>query len=380
MSHRILTMACCGVLALAGCQGAGPPAATPASALPGSGPTQAQREPAPYKAEEIEALVAPIALYPDPLLSQVLMASTYPLEVALAARWLKERPDLKGDAAVKAVQNETWDVSVKSLVAFPQILGPMGDKLDWTQKLGDAFLAQQKDVMAAVQRLRVRAQQAGHLKSGPQQTVIVEPATAAESTQQTIVRIEPAQPDVIYVPVYDPAIVYGGWGYAGYPYYYWPPYGPYYPGDAFLGGIAWGVGLAAAVAIFGDCDWNNGGVHVEHHKARNIDRNFDASKLDQGRWQHDARHRQGVAYRDSATRERFGRSTADASGRAGFRGRDATGGRDNGFQGVGRGGSAVQRDVSRGNQSLHSGGGRAGGFGGGRGGGFGGGRGGGGRR
>ncbi|MEM5430245.1 DUF3300 domain-containing protein [Cupriavidus oxalaticus] len=374
MSHRILTMVCCGVLALAGCQSAGPPAATPASALPG-GAAQAQSEPAPYKAEEIEALVAPIALYPDALLSQVLMASSYPLEVALAARWLKAHPDLKGDAAVKAVQNETWDVSVKSLVAFPQILGPMGDKLDWTQKLGDAFLAQQKDVMAAVQRLRLRAQQAGHLKSGPQQTVIVEPATAAESTQQTIVRIEPAQPDVIYVPVYDPAIVYGGWGYAGYPYYYWPPYGPYYPGDAFLGGIAWGIGLAAAIAIFGDCDWNNGGIHVEHHKARNIDRNFDASKLDKGRWQHDARHRQGVAYRDSATRERFGRSAADASGRAGFRGRDATGGRDNGFQGVGHGGSAVQRDVSRGNQSLH-GAGRAGGFGGGRAGGFGGGRGG----
>ncbi|AGW95435.1 MULTISPECIES: DUF3300 domain-containing protein [Cupriavidus] len=381
MRHRILTMACCSVLALGGCQSASPPAAKPASELPGGGTTQAQSEPAPYKAEEIEALVAPIALYPDPLLSQVLMASTYPLEVALAARWLKGHPDLKGDAAVKAVQNESWDVSVKSLVAFPQILGPMGDKLDWTQKLGDAFLAQQKDVLAAVQRLRVRAQQAGHLKSGAQQTVIVEPATATEATQQTIVRIEPANPEVIYVPVYDPAIVYGGWGYAGYPYYYWPPYGPYYPGDAFLGGIAWGIGLAAAIAVFGDCDWNNGGVHVEHHKARNIDRNFDASKLEKGRWQHDARHRQGVAYRDNATREKFGRSTADASGRAGFRGRHATGGRDNGFQGVGRGGSAVQRDVSRGNQSLHSGSGRAGGFGGGaRAGGFGGGRGGGGRR
>ncbi|WER50149.1 DUF3300 domain-containing protein [Cupriavidus sp. WKF15] len=347
--------------------------------MPGAATPQAQREPAPYKAEEIEAMVAPIALYPDPLLSQVLMASTYPLEVTLAARWVKAHPDVKGDAAIKAVQGESWDVSVKSLVAFPQILEPMGDKLDWTQKLGDAFLAQQKDVFDAIQRLRVRARQAGHLESGPQQTVTVEPAGAA-GAPQTIVRIEPANPDVVYVPVYDPAIVYGGWGYAGYPYYYWPPYGAYYPGSAVGSGIAFGIGLAAAAAIFGNCDWNNGGVHVEHHKARNIDRNFDASKLQGDRWQHDARHRQGVAYRDNATREKFGRSNAGAAGRDGFRGRDAAGGRDNGFQGVGGGGSAVQRDVNRGRSSLGSGSGRGGGFSGGaRGGGFGG-RGGGGRR
>jgi len=227
------------------------------------------------------------------------MAPTYPLEVALAARWSKAHPNLKGDDAVKVVQNESWDVSVKSLVAFPQILAPTGDKLDWTQKLGDAFLAQQKEVFNAVQRLRVRAQQAGHLKSGPQQTVTVETATSGEAAQQTIVRIEPADPQVIYVPVYNPAIVYGGWGYAGYPYYYWPPYAPYYPGDAFVGGIAWGIGLGGAIAY--------------------------ASKFEGGRWQHDARHRQGVAYRDNATRERYGRSMADAAGRNNFRGRDATG-------------------------------------------------------
>lgn len=379
MNPRALTTACCALLVLGGCESAGPPAAgTATPALSRDGAVQARQEPAPYQAEEIEALVAPIALYPDPLLAQVLMASTYPLEVALAARWSKAHPDLKGDDAVKAVQNESWDVSVKSLVAFPQILAPMGDQLDWTQKLGDAFLAKQKDVFNAVQRLRVRAQQAGHLKSGAQQTVTVDTATSGAAAQQSIVRIEPADPKVIYVPVYDPAIVYGGWGYAGYPYYYWPPYGPYYPGDAFLGGIAWGIGLAGAIAIFGDCDWNNGGVHVEHHKARNIDRNFDASKFEGGRWQHDARHRQGVAYRDNATRERYGRSMADAGGRNNFRGRDAAGGRDNGFQGVDSGGRAVQRDANRGSASLRS---VPGGFGGGgRGGGFGGGRGGGGRR
>lgn len=369
MKPRILTTACCAVLMLGACQTAAPPSsAGPAPAVPGAPVPQAQGEPAPYKAEEIEAMVAPIALYPDPLLAQVLMASTYPLEVTLAARWVKAHPDLKGDAAVKSVQGETWDVSVKSLVAFPQILEPMSDKLDWTQKLGDAFLAQQKDVFDAVQRLRARARQAGHLESGPQQTVTVATAGGA-GAPQTIVRIEPANPDVVYVPAYDPAVVYGGWGYPAYPYYYWPPYGAYYPPGAAIGsGIAFGIGLAAAAAIFGNCDWNNGGVHVEHHKARNIDRNFDASKLQGDRWQHDARHRQGVAYRDNATREKFGRSTAGASGRSGFRGRDAGGGRDNGFQGVGAGGGAVQRDFNRGSSSLRSGAGRGGGFGGGRGG------------
>ena len=134
-----------------------------------------------FKPEEIEALVAPIALYPDSVLSQVLMASTYPLEVVYASRWVKANPNVKGDAAIKAVENQTWDVSVKSLVAFPQVLEPMADKLEWTQKLGDAFLAQQKDVLDAVQRLRAKAQQSGNLKTTEQQKVIIEqaPATTA---------------------------------------------------------------------------------------------------------------------------------------------------------------------------------------------------------
>ena len=130
-----------------------------------------------FKPEEIEALVAPIALYPDTLLSQVLMASTYPLEIVYAARWLKANPKVKGEAAIKAVESQPWDASVKSLLAFPQVLEPMNDKLDWTQKLGDAFLGQQKEVFAAVQRLRGKAQQTGSLKSSEQQKVIVEPAT-----------------------------------------------------------------------------------------------------------------------------------------------------------------------------------------------------------
>ncbi|SAK81144.1 hypothetical protein AWB79_05286 [Caballeronia hypogeia] len=286
-----------------------------------------------YPPEELEALVAPIALYPDSLLSQVLMASTYPLEVVHAARWVKEHRDVKGDAAVKAVQDQPWDVSVKSLVAFPQVLQPMNDKLDWTQRLGDAFLAQPKDVLAAVQRLRVRAQQAGNLNSNPQQKVIVEappaggqgnqPAQGGQAVQapQTIVRIEPADPQVIYVPSYNPTVVYGGWSAPAYPPTYWPPYPAYYPGAALASGFAWGLGIAAAGAIFGGCNWNSGDVNINVNKATNIDRNFNRANVKGGTWQHDARHRQGVAYRDNATRDKYSRGVQGADARREYRGR-----------------------------------------------------------
>jgi hypothetical protein len=285
--------------------------------------TQAQTQPAPtrepFKPEEIEALVAPIALYPDSVLSQVLMASTYPLEIVYAARWVKANPKIKGDDAVKAVENQPWDVSVKSLVAFPQILDPMNDKLDWTQRLGDAFLAQQKDVFAAVQRLRARAKDSGNLKSNEQQNVVVEQAPAGG---QTIVKIEPANPQVIYVPAYNPTVVYGAWSYPAYPPTYWPPYPAYYPGGALMTGFAWGVGLAAAGAIFSNCNWGSSNVNINVNKAANIDRNFDRTKVEGGRWQHDGSHRQGVAYRDNATREKYSRDAGGAQGRNDFRGRD----------------------------------------------------------
>jgi hypothetical protein len=267
------------------------------------------------------------------------MASTYPLEVVHAARWVKEHPDLKGDAAVKAAQDQPWDVSVKSLVAFPQVLVPMNEKLDWTQKLGDAFLVQEKDVLAAVQRLRVRAQQAGNLTTNPQQKVIVEPPAAgnqggqaaqnaqpaqggqAAAAPQNIVRIEPADPQVIYVPSYNPTTVYGGWSAPAYPPTYWPPPPAYYPGAALASGLAWGVGIAAAGAIFGNANWNNGDVNVNVNRATNIDRNFDRTKVESGKWQHDAQHRQGVAYRDTATREKYSRGVQGADARSDYRGR-----------------------------------------------------------
>ena len=383
------------------------PAQTPAQTPP-QAPAQSAAQspnPAPFAPEELEALVAPIALYPDSVLSQVLMASTYPLEIVHAARWVKANPSVKGDAAVKAVENQPWDTSVKSLVAFPQILEPMSDKLDWTQRLGDAFLAQQKEVFAAVQRLRARAQDSGNLKSNEQQKVIVEPAPAAGQT--TIVRIEPANPEVIYVPAYNPTVVYGGWGYPAYPPTYWPPYPAYYPGyypgAALATGIAWGIGLAAAGAIFSNCNWGGGDVNINVDRAANINRNFDRSKVQGqgGRWQHDAGHRQGVAYRDNATRDKFAGQAPGADGRSQYRGRGTDtgaragatdrasagnrasagdrsaggaanrgtsgdlnrvsggnrggyggGGRDAAFSGVGGGGAASQHNFDRGRSSM----------------------------
>ena len=309
--------------------------------------------PPPFSAEELDALVAPIALYPDSLLSQVLMASTYPLEVVQAARWAKANPDAKGDAALKKVENESWDVSVKSLTAFPNILEMMNEKLDWTQKLGDAFLAQQKDVLASVQRLRRLAQNAGNLQSNEQQVV--------RSEQQVII-IEPAQPQVIYVPAYNPTVVYGAWPYPAYPPYYYPGVAAWYPGSALVRGFAWGVGFAAAGAIFGNCNWGRGDVNINVNRATNIDRNYTRNNVNAGNtWQHNAQHRGNTPYRDQASRERYDNRQANAA-RQEFRGRDGAGsgasseglGGDRGGQG-GRGqnagGGSPERDFERGNMS-----------------------------
>jgi len=198
--------------------------AVPAAETQPAAQTQQPAQQQPFKPEELEQIVAPIALYPDSLLAQVFMASTYPLEIVQAARWSKEHPEVKGDAVAKEMEKQTWDASVKSLVAFPDVLVMMNEKLDWTQKLGDAFLAQQKDVMDAVQRLRAKAKEAGNLKSSKEQTVKTEAAPAGAATPQVIV-IEQSDPEVIYVPTYNPTVVYGAWPYPAYPpYYYYPPY------------------------------------------------------------------------------------------------------------------------------------------------------------
>jgi hypothetical protein len=234
---------------------------------------------------QLEQLVAPIALYPDSLLSQVLMASTYPLEVVEAARWRQAHPDLHGAALEEAVQQEDWDPSVKSLVAFPTVLDMMNDHLRWTSDLGDAFLSQQTAVMDKVQEMRYRAQSAGNLQSTPQQNVIV-----AETAPRTIIRIEPAQPDVIYVPTYNPQVVYGAWAYPAYTPFYWSP-----PGYIAAGAIfGFASGIFVGHALWGGYDWRRHSVNVVN--VTNYNR-FSRTSWAGGPWRHDPGHRGAVGYR-----------------------------------------------------------------------------------
>ncbi len=179
----------------------------------------------PLPPEQREQLVAPIALHPDSLLTQILMASTYPLEVVQAARWSKENPDIAGDALEDAMEQQPWDPSVKSLTAFQQVLQMMNDDLSWTQQLGDAFLAQQEDVLDVVQRLRMKADEAGNLKTTKEQKVEKQTVTAESGQKETVIIVEQANPEVIYVPAYNPTVIYGGWPYSAYPPYYWYPPG-----------------------------------------------------------------------------------------------------------------------------------------------------------
>jgi len=213
---------------------------------------------------ELSALVAPIALYPDPLVAQVLMAATYPLEVAEAYNWQKSNAALKGEALDKALQSQTWDASVKSLVSFPSVLDMMGSQLTWTQKLGNAVLAQQKEVMNAIQSLRKKAKAAGNLSSTEQQTV-----TTEGSGSSTTVVIQPANPQVVYVPTYNPTVVYGSWAYPAYPpVAYYPP--GYVAGTALL---SFGVGMAVGAALWGGCHWGSSSLTINNNNFNNFNRN-----------------------------------------------------------------------------------------------------------
>jgi len=202
----------------------------PASGVGAAGAAPAAAAPAeadqPLSPEQLEALVAPIALYPDDLLANIMMASTYPLEVIEADRWAKKNKSLKTDRLAAALAKEQWDESIKSLVSTPAMLAEMSDQLQWTRDLGDAVLAQQADVMAAVQRLREKARAGGHLKTTKEQTVTVSEPVQSEGVQAAaaspVIVIESAQAEVISIPYYDPGVVYGGWAYPTYPPYFWP--------------------------------------------------------------------------------------------------------------------------------------------------------------
>ena len=328
-----------------------------------------QQSAAVFKQEELEQIVAPIALHPDPLISQILMASTYPLEVVQADRWAKQNKSLTGDAVTAALEKQDWDPSVKSLVAFPQVLTMMSEKLDWTQKLGDAFLADQKKVLDTIQSLRAKAQASGNLKTTKEQTVIVE---------EKIIKIEPANPQVIYVPTYNPTVVYGSWPYPAY-----PPYSYYPPGYVASSMMWFGAGMAMGAAFsgawgygWGNCDYNGGKVNIDNSRnfnfsGNNIDRGKYANQLPaggKGDFRHNPEHRKGVSYRDQGTAQKFNRaSTNDAiKSREQFRGRS-----EQGRQDLARGGAADRGGVGgqggvgdRGGQGL---GGDRGGLGGGAG-------------
>ncbi len=281
--------------------------ATPAAAAPQGAPA-AQ----PFSQGELESMLAPIALYPDALLSQLMMASTYPLEIVEAARWRKANVSLKEKALEDALQKQTWDESVKSLTAFPEVLERMNQDLAWTQKLGDAFLAQQEQVMDTIQALRAKAKAAGHLESNDRQKVELQQA----DNKQYIV-IEPANPQVVYVPIYQPSVAYGAWGYPAYPPYY-PPY--WYPvATPFVSGFFWGVGIAAGAALWGGWGWSSHSVNVNVNRYNN----FNRTNISNGNWSHNVNHRGAVPYRDSGSRDKYRQNDRQAAqAREQFRGRE----------------------------------------------------------
>jgi len=227
-------------------------------------PAAYAQAPAKISNQQLDSLTAPIALYPDALLAQVLMASTFAQDVPAAAAWSKANPNLKGDDAVKAVAAEPWDPSVQSLVAFPQVLATMASKPDWVAQLGNAFLAQPNDVMDSVQRLRKQAQQAGNLQTNQQQKVVVE---------QSTIQIVPVNPQVVYVPTYNPTVVYGTWPYPAYPPVYVPPPPGYAVASGLAAGLAFGVGVAITSSLWSNVNWNNHSVNINVNQYNNINVN-----------------------------------------------------------------------------------------------------------
>jgi hypothetical protein len=252
-----------------------------------------------YSQDELDQLLAPIALYPDQLLAQTLMSATYPLEVVEAARFMQLNPGLTGDALDQAVADKHWDPSVQSLTAFPQVLAMMNDQLEWMQRLGDAFLVDEQGVMDTVQSLRRRAQAAGNLQATPQQIVV---------NQDGEIMIEPAEPYVVYVPVYDPLAIYGPWWAPDYlPWFWYPPpiYG--YPAGGIVTTIIFGPPCRVRPPHWGWAhpDWHGHRISLDAGNNPFWNRPGHPPPPSGGSWQHAPEHRRGVAYPDAATRQRF---------------------------------------------------------------------------
>jgi hypothetical protein len=357
------------------------------SAAPTAAPAAASDKPL-LKPEELEQLVAPIALYPDSLLTQVLMASTYPLEIVQADRWQKANKDLKGDALSDALAKQPWDASVKSLINFPDVLSMMSDQLDLTVKLGDAFLDQQGDVLNTVQKLRGKAQACGNLKSNEQVTVAVAPAPAPDPQTVVVQQVAPPpqiitiaspSPTVVYVPTYNPTVVYGTWPYPAYPPA--PYYPPRPPGYVATSVISFGVGVALGAAwgnAWGNCNWGHGDVNINVNRnanfnsanVNNINRNnvnnanvnrnnVNNASVNGGgsTWKHDPSHRGGVAYPNQATAQKYGganQSAQAAQARDAYRGRTDTGFSSPSAGAQNRTGAGVSNNAAAGGQNRPS--------------------------
>ena len=319
-------------------------------------------------ADQLDSLVAPIALYPDPLLAQTLAASTYPLELIQLQQWLAKNKNLKDKALADAVGKQPWDPSVQSMAAVPEVVKRLADDIQWTTELGDAFLAQQSEVMDAVQRMRKKAEDKGALKSNEQQTVetkVIE--------EKTVIVVQQKDPEVVYVPSYNPTVVYPP------PVYPYPPvyYPPYYPGAAL---VSFGVGMAMGAAIWGGsccgCGWGgNNTVNINNNnnfnRNTNVNRGQGGGNRGQGgNWQHNSQHRGGAPYSNKATASKYGGS---ARGQGGSRGAGASATSRGGGAGAGsRSGGAGAGASSRaggagGSASSRSGGASAGSRGGGAG-------------
>ncbi len=312
-------------------------------------PAPAPAGPQLLKPQELDALVAPIALYPDPLLSEVLMASVYPLDIVQAERWLEDNKNLKGDELKAAVDKQPWDQSVKALVATPDVLAMMNSKLDWTQKLGDAVVAQQSDVMDAVQRLRERAQTNNKLVSTTQQKVSVQQVEGRQ-----VIAIEPTDPDTLYVPYYDPGVVYGDWPYSDYPPYYFPV--PGYIGAGIIAtGIAFGAGYALGRWVSGGNRWG-GNINWGN---RNIVSNRPINGGRGANWRPSVEHRQNAGNRlGSQQRQQIRNGVGNQAGRPGSAGRQETkpsGGNRVEHRGKGPGGGRQGTKPSGGNRVEHRG-------------------------
>jgi hypothetical protein len=281
----------------------------PCHAQPSDSGADAAGSTARIPAEQLDSLVAPIALYPDPLLAQVLAASTYPLEIVQLQQWLEKNKGLKDQALVNAVEKQPWDPSVQAMAPLPDVVKLLADDIQWTTDLGNAFLAQQNDVMDAVQRMRQKAQANGNLKTTEQQVVetkVIE--------NKSVVVIEQASPQVVYVPSYNPTVVYGAPPPAyPYPPIYYPPPGYYAAGMA----ISFGLGVAMGAAFSGGWGWGCGWGGSGHNDITiNNNNSFNRNSINRGgnrtnvgaggKWQHNPQHRGGAPYGDRATANKFG--------------------------------------------------------------------------